>query len=401
MAYRRRTPGRRTARRRAPARRATVRRAPAPRRVMRRAPMVRRAYRRRRARAYPARRVMRNKAISAHTTSRGDIIVEKAEYIGDLVPSTTGAFLSQVYNVNPGLTSVFPFLSGLAQQYEEYDPVYMQVILKTTSGYAMNNTTGNAALGTMGITSVYNTYTNTATLNSKVICESYDGATSGPPSKSQVIRLQTKNSRNPLDTYFTRAGPVPANQTSSMTDVCNLVIWSSGLQNTVANAPIAEIWIRYKIILKSPKPGSLLTTSPFVHAQCATATTSAYFGATRTLSAASNFIPTFTGTTVTFPSDLPLGNYLLSYVAYGTSTASVAGPNVAFTTNCALYNLWINNTASALPSISATSTYMTTQVAFTVTGASPVLTFSGGTFPGSGTAQFVDFTVTKIPNGVA
>lgn len=253
MAYRRRIVRRRAPRRRyAPRRRAAPRRAYAPRRraYPRRRVAPRRRHHRRR---YGNRTVMTNRVARTMTTRTGDLVISHMEYIGDLIPSTNGSFLSQVYPINAALPSVFPWLSGLADNYEQYDFLKLEVILKTTSGNAFSST--NAATGTMGMCYLTNVYQPTNTVSNKVIAESYTDAKSGNPAKSQVMRINTKHGKNPLDTYFCRSGSVPAGQTLNMTDVCNLVVWSSSLQTNTASA-ISEIWLKYVCVLKNPRPGA-------------------------------------------------------------------------------------------------------------------------------------------------
>lgn len=410
MAYRRRT-------RRAPVRRYRRR---APVRRVRRALVRRRAVHRRYPRAmsgavsyrmarrmgaaprrYGQRRVMSVRPMSAHTNRRGDIVVEKTEYLFDLTSSATAsAFSGTAFAVNPGLSSAnggaFSWLNGIANQFEEWDPVYCEIIFKSTSANALNST--NTALGTVGITPLYNTFSSTS-LGSKVAAESYDGACSGVTSKSLLLKLQTKNSRNPLDTYFTRSGAVPANQTASMTDLCNVVVWTQGLQGT--SVVVGEVWIRYKIILKSPKPGALLGSSVAGAHYTASSgvSTSHYFGTgdAPTQSAGSNMVWTFTGTTAIGPATIAPGKYEITYVTNGGATGGAVGPTIAYTTNCSAANI-TNASASAQYAVgNPTGTWGITTVFVNVTGPSPVLTFSGAIFPSSAN---IDFIVTQLPTGL-
>lgn len=418
MAYRRRVARRATRRPRTTRR--TYRRRVAPRRRTVRRTVGRRRYPRRgygRHRLPGRRTTTHTKAVRASTMRNGDIVIEHMEYMGDLIPSTNGSFLAQTYQINPGLAAVFPFVSGIGCQYELYDPTHMSIILKSTSGNAFSSV--NASTGSMGITTLYNVYTPTSLINNKVIAEGYEYSTSGNPSKSQISRINCKHNRNPQDTYFVRTGPVPTGQTLNMTDICNVVVWSSGLQTTTASA-IAEIWVKYRIVFRSPRPfsgqlGLNILTAQYTYSSNVSATaplTGNYWGGAGTtipsaagvsngLLANTNngltllFSSTGSSSTITFPAGIISGNYLVSLRFTGTSAGGGgASSNVAVSfpgtlaKACGIYS-GAANSALVLPTSNYTSsTDFSLSQAITITGPSAQFTFSnGGTFPTSITAM--------------
>lgn len=75
-------------------------------------------------------------------------VVSHREYIQDIVSSSSaGAFKIDSFLINPGDPATFPWLSNLAQNFEEYRIHGMIFQFKTTSANALNST--NTALGTI------------------------------------------------------------------------------------------------------------------------------------------------------------------------------------------------------------------------------------------------------------
>jgi len=79
-------------------------------------------------------------------------IICHREYIQDIVCST--GFVNNNFFCNPGLGETFPWLSKIAQNYEEYEWIALAFQFRSNSASALNST--NTALGSVVMSADYN-----------------------------------------------------------------------------------------------------------------------------------------------------------------------------------------------------------------------------------------------------
>lgn len=86
------------------------------------------------------------------TTQGRSTRISYREYLGEVVTGpTTGAFHSTTYVVNPANIFTFPWLSGIAAQYDQYKPLGIIFEFRSTA----TDTTTSASLGSVLISSEY------------------------------------------------------------------------------------------------------------------------------------------------------------------------------------------------------------------------------------------------------
>ncbi len=171
------------------------------------------------------------------------IRVTEREYIGDVVANGTlvngsTIFSSNTYPINPALASTFPWLSTLAQQFDEWEPlgiVFEFVPLATEFSTAIS-------LGTVIMATDYNVldpaYTN------KLAMEESDYACSTKPSNMMVHGIECKASERSTRVLYTRAGSVPSTGTLQLYDLGNFQIATQGMSQ---QGTVGELWISYDI----------------------------------------------------------------------------------------------------------------------------------------------------------
>lgn len=174
----------------------------------------------------------------------GGTIVAHREYIGDVTGST--GFVNTAYPLNPGLASLFPWLSLSAAQFEEYELLGMLVEFKSTSAVALNST--NTALGTVIMATDYDSYDTTFTTKQQM--EAYQFSTSAPPSQSQLHPIECKPKMNVLGTKYLRHGAPPTGADLRFYDVGTFQLATVGMQ---AAAVIGELWVTYHVRFTKPK----------------------------------------------------------------------------------------------------------------------------------------------------
>ena len=194
-----------------------------------------------------------------HMTGAGDetgaVTINHSEYISDIyAPGTQGggavSFQNTAYALNPAIASTFPFLSQIAQNYDEYEFVQLIFHYRSTTTDIGNSTTGQC--GTVILCTNYNAATAPFTDKQSMLeyahahdCKLTEHMTHG------VECDPNKSAMSPC--LFTRANPVVINQ--------DLKTYDKGVfQIAIANCPVAyngfpvgELWVDYTVTLRKPK----------------------------------------------------------------------------------------------------------------------------------------------------
>ena len=144
------------------------------------------------------------------------------------------SFSLQSFAVNPGQNATFPWLSTIAQNYDEYIIHGMIFEFKTLSSDALNST--NTALGSVILATEYNA--SAPAFSSKQQMENYEFAQSAKPSVSQIHAVECMKSQTPVRELFVRPGAQAANTDIRWYDIGNFQIATVGMQ--AANVLIGE-----------------------------------------------------------------------------------------------------------------------------------------------------------------
>lgn len=187
--------------------------------------------------AYPNRRNQQAPKVS--TLSNGGIRVRHSEFIDDVAGSV--AFASTKFEVNPGLSRTFTWLSKLARNYESYKFHFLDFVFRTS--------------------------TSTATAGRVMLIPDYDAADAAPTSKSQALsyrsavgsetwaqelRLRaTLQDLQKLKTHYVRSLiNLPANLDIKTYDVMNLFLCTQGMSGTT---DVGELYVEYDVELMTPQ----------------------------------------------------------------------------------------------------------------------------------------------------
>jgi hypothetical protein len=316
-----------------------------------------------------------------NTKGRG-FVIRHREFLTDVSSATS--FTLSSYPINPGLATTFPWLSTIAQNFEEWVPLGILFEFKSTSADALNST--NTALGTIIMATEYNS--NNDNFINKAQMENYEFATSTRPSCSALHPIECDPRLNPMATYYIRAGSPPTGADLKFYDVGNFQFAATGSQ---AAAVVGELWITYEILFRKPKINEALVSAAVGDHFTASSgiSTSAYFGTSPVNSNTDNPLGCSLGTAaITFPSHIPFGNYLIVYQVKGSSTASVNPPTLNYTTNTQGVNVW-NGGTNPFAYGPSTTTNDRFCIVWTlqITGPGAVVTLSSGTLPSSATAM--------------
>lgn len=265
----------------------------------------------------------------AFGSTSGATTIRHREYVTDIMSSV--GFVCSSYDLQPGNSVLFPWLSNIVQNYEQYRFKGLVLEFKSTSANALNST--NTALGTIGIVTQYDV--NNPDFTTKQQAENYAGSQAVNPSQSMLHFVECAPRSGVLDKYYIRGNVVPAGEDQKFFDMGKVCLFSQGSQ-AVAN--IGELWVSYDIELFMPKQATFSTVLPLVDMarQNAVTNTSAvniFQSSTMTL----NTLGCYMGLQgsvmcMNIPASAPSGRYLFLWVGRGTNvTWSVVGTAPTYT----------------------------------------------------------------------
>lgn len=259
------------------------------------------------------------------TADNGDIVVRHREYIQDIYP--TDAFTVQCnLAINPGMETLFPWLSGVAQNYENYDLKGLVFEVKSKSSDAVLSAAASTALGTVTMATQYNVLDDPFTSKRQLL--NYQYANSEKPSVSFTHPVECK--RNPMQMLWVRTANTDLTDSDRrLYDLGDFVLATEGCQG--AQAPITdggvigELWCTIEVVLSKSKLRFQGATDIFYNATTVAIATPFGADASRVSGYKNNVGGSFNGTTdeYTFPRG-SVGRYLLTYEVRGTAAAITA-----------------------------------------------------------------------------
>lgn len=189
------------------------------------------------------------------SNTRSATRTQHREFICDIYSTT--AFTVQSFSINPGLAGTFPWLSAVAQCYEQYRLHGLVFEYKSTSAVALNST--NTALGTVIMATEYDS--TKPVFADKRSMENYVYSTSSPPSVSAMHPVECARQVNVLDDLYVRSAAPSTSADLRFTDLGIFQIATVGMQ--LGGVIIGELWCTFDVELIKPRlPTSISSIAP-------------------------------------------------------------------------------------------------------------------------------------------
>lgn len=263
----------------------------------------------------------------------GGTVIRYQEYLGDIITSSNaGAFKLDVYNIQPGIPTSFPWLSQIAANYEQYSIEGMIYQFKSTSANALNST--NTALGSVLLATNYDV--SDPAFTSKAEMLNYEFSTSCKPSDSVLHMIECDPNQSVLTEMYTRTGELPAGKDQKFYDLGKFQIATIGFQGTSVN--IGELYVSYQVRLLKPK---LFSTLGEDIAGYISYTPNSYTDAQplgqpllAQLNAANNIVIERTPTSLTWPVSNVVETFAVQFAWQGAAAVAFVGPPIITATNC-------------------------------------------------------------------
>jgi hypothetical protein len=185
-------------------------------------------------------RSIQNAKPTFKTLSNGDCRVHHREYVQDIASSNTSLqFRLQTLSINPGLLASFPWLSGIAINYESYRfnslrYIYEPIAPTSTSGSVM------MAIEFDSLDDPPNTKQQLMTNRNSVRSAPW----------ARVPMNTTQEDLNKRKSYFVRPDVPPAESDVRLYDTGYLMVASQAVAGI--SVPLGEIYVEYDITLMTP-----------------------------------------------------------------------------------------------------------------------------------------------------
>lgn len=174
----------------------------------------------------------------------GDIMVCKTEFLQNIVVNV-GAngqsnFEIRKFPINVGLSTTFPFLSQISQNFEQYELQGLIFYYKPTSGESSSNASN--AIGKVVLATNYDP--DAGPFLNSVQMENYDYANSGKPSLGIYHGVETHPNQETVSLRYVRTGE--STKEKVFTDVGNFFLATEGIPGPVdSEVQIGELWVAY------------------------------------------------------------------------------------------------------------------------------------------------------------
>lgn len=179
-------------------------------------------------------------------TFHGDSIIQHREFICDIKSSSD--FNVTSFPLNPGLPTTFPWLSGVAAQYEKYEFLGLIFEFVTTSSAIAAN---SPALGSVSMATNYDA--RDPTFVSKQQIESYEFSISGSPCRNLVHMIECGKGSMAREGNYIRTPVMNSTVEGAgiqLYDVGNFQIATQGMSQEYT---IGELYVTYKVRLLRPR----------------------------------------------------------------------------------------------------------------------------------------------------
>lgn len=253
------------------------------------------------------------------------VTIRHREFIAT-VSSSTDFSVTRSFRLNPGDHETFPWLSTVANSFQEYKFKGLVFHYIPTSGNAISGT--SPSLGSVMMQTSYRANDAAPASKSELLNEYWSGE--AVPSETFAHPIECNPAENPFNIQYVRRGELPPNENPLFYDLGVTHVCTQG--QLAANNVLGDIWVTYEVELKKPIVASNVTNTTLDYAGYAFTPTIAQPFATMVKTygnlGLTNLLDGFT------IAPAPQADYLVEILLGGTGLSGGFGS--ATLTNCAV-----------------------------------------------------------------
>ena len=206
-------------------------------------------------------------AFSSAGDETGALTITHKEYIGDVFGNSLDGgnpipFVNKEYSLNPGLEGTFPWLAQISANFEEYE--MKQLVFEYRSTLADVSST-NGEIGSIVTATNYNA--SRPPFDNKQTMMQYAHAHTTKSTMNNIHGVECQPSKiSGSEGKYIRTGRVPDGEDVKTYDHGTFQIAVCGTPSVLADLPIGELWVSYRVLLRKPKlfTGQGLAISKYV-----------------------------------------------------------------------------------------------------------------------------------------
>lgn len=252
--------------------------------------------------ASSSRPVVVEDALVNPSVNADEFVFSRNEFVRNITVTATAAgntpFTMTSLALNPGLETVFPWLSAVAQNFTYWKPLGIIFHFKpTTSDYGA---TGANQLGNVYAACNYDPEAIPFLTSQQML--NYAGSNSCKPSEHMMFGVECDPSKRSVEELYVRAtanppGPAPSGQKGkTFTDLGLFQIATEGIPVSAAGTfVIGQLFVRYKIKLSQPSITTNLRDTQSLAQTISITTTNAYAAPQITFNVVNNSTPSLQG----------------------------------------------------------------------------------------------------------
>lgn len=283
------------------------------------------------------------------------VTIRHREFIAT-VESSTSFNVARSFQLNPGNSETFPWLSTVANSFQEYKFKGIVFHYIPTSGNAISGT--SPSLGSVMMQTSYRANDTAPISKSELLNEYWSGE--AVPSETFAHPIECNPAENPFNVQYVRRGDIPSGDNQLFYDLGVTHVCTQGQLADGNN--LGDVWVTYEVELKKPIVASnvtAMTTSYAGKAETPLATIASLFGGLQRQYGSMSIRGVGNSLVWDYPSS---GTYILSISLTGTGFGGLYGTLTL--TNATLAEYVPGKTKLETTPVSTSSVYET---AFRVT----------------------------------
>jgi len=187
-------------------------------------------------------------------SSNEEIRLRHREFLGNVIGSV--AFTGQRFEINPGLSSTFPWMSTMARNYEQWQPMGLVVYYATSSG----TEAGSVSLGSVIIATQYDPAD--GPFGSEIDMQDYTYSTNISPDQNGMHPVECDPKQNTLREFFVRDRSVMSGEDIRFYDLGVLNVYTVG--QVEDGDTLGKIYLCHDIKLMRPKLASTSNLQSYI-----------------------------------------------------------------------------------------------------------------------------------------
>ena len=188
--------------------------------------------------------------VPSFSAATDTVTISNREYIRDLYcPLQLNSFqIVDELHLNPGLSNTFPWLSQVAQNFEEYEFQQLIVTFKSTIDQSLAT---NGQSGQVALTTSYNA--DSSPFGSKQEMMAYSGGMSAKTNQSMIHGVECDPAKNSGSAgKYIRPGLVGTDELKDY-DLGTTYVSVLDAPQQFLGQTLGELWISYTVVLRKPK----------------------------------------------------------------------------------------------------------------------------------------------------